>query len=82
VIPLPLMTHLFSLAILLILRLNTPFFVTSIENLRDQALEAWKSFPLKKNVAAIIIWPRSRRSGSRSMEHVQCKVTLMASISN
>ena len=56
VIHLPLVTHyLFSLAILLSIRLNTFCSVTSVEILRDQALEAWKSCPRKKLVAAMVV---------------------------
>ena len=56
VIHLPLVTHyLFSLAILLSIRLNTLCSVTSVEILRDQALEAWKSCPRKKLVAAMVV---------------------------
>ena len=56
VIHLPLVTHyLFSLAILLSIRLNTLWSVTSVEILRDQALEAWKSCPRKKLVAAMVV---------------------------
>jgi len=56
VIHLPLVTHyLFSLAILLSIRLNTLCSVTSVEILRDQALEAWKSCPRKKLVVAMVV---------------------------